>query len=202
MHMYMHAIVSSQGRAASFLHTGCPESSIKLFLLLIIYHKILWTYSQDNYMEVSNTSFFYIFSINFNSLVPVTTASIPFFVPVWILYLQPPGHFFSNHAIIPKPFPMNCTSEGSKKDEIWGSTSGLNGGWGMTVHLSFVTASCVFKLLSVQAFSSWRRISSTFLCGWTQSEMLQQDFKSLTVQILVNGLTTWHHHVEAMPEQL
>jgi hypothetical protein len=138
-------------------------------------------------MDVTHTSFFYLFSI-FNSLVPVTTASIPFFVTVWILYLQSPGHFFSNHAIIPKPFPTNCTSEGSKKGEIWGSTSGLNGGLGIIVHLSFVTASCVFKLVSVQVFSGWRRISSTFLCGLTQSKMLLQDFKSLTVQILVNLL--------------
>ena len=144
-------------------------------------------------MDVSHTSFFYIFSINFNSIYPL-------FVTVWILYLQPPGHFFSNHVIIPKPFPTNCTSEGSKKEEIWGSTSGLKGGWGITVHLSFVTFSCVFKLVSVQAFSGWRRIPSTFLWGWTQSEMLLPDFKSLTVQILVNGLTTRHHNVEAMPE--
>jgi len=30
--------------------------------------------------------------------------------------------------------------------------------------------------------------------------MLLPDFKSLTVQILVNGFTTWHHNIEATPE--
>lgn len=151
MNMYMHTSISSQGRAASFLHKGCTESSTKQFLLLIIYYKILWTYSQDNYMDVSNTSFFLHFlhqpqqpCASDNSIYPLFCTSLNFVLA---------GHFFSNDAFIPKPFPMKCTSEGSKKDEIWGSAPGLNGGWGITVHLSFVTASCVFKLVFVQVFS-------------------------------------------------
>ena len=127
--------------------------------------------------------------------MPVTSI-YQLFVPVWILYLQPIHPFFGNHVITPKPFPTNCTYEDSKKEEIWGSTSGLNGEW-VRINLSFVTASCVLKLVSGWALSGWRMISSTFLWGWSQSEILLQDFKILIVQ-----LTVWPHGIITLKQCL
>jgi hypothetical protein len=61
-------------------------------------------------MDVLNTSFFYIISINFNSLAPARNKSIYLLlVPVLILHSQPLLHFFNNLAIAPKHFPTDGT---------------------------------------------------------------------------------------------
>jgi hypothetical protein len=150
-------------------------------------------------MDVLHNPFFYIISINFNSLVPVRKKSIySLYVPVSILHLKPLHHFFSNTVIIPKPFPMDCTSEGSKEEDIWG-TNILAEWWvGKNSPSEFCDCFPFFKLVCGFALSGWR-ISSAFLWGWTLLKCL---WKVLTVQIWVYGSTTWQQNTEAMSEQL
>ena len=45
-------------KVSTLLYEGWPESSATLFLLLLIYYIIVWTYSYDNQMDASGTSFF------------------------------------------------------------------------------------------------------------------------------------------------
>jgi hypothetical protein len=62
-----------------------------------IYYIILRTYSQDNWRDTLDTSFSYLISINFSSLVPERDKSIsPLPTPVSMLYMWPLAHFFNN----------------------------------------------------------------------------------------------------------
>ena len=71
-----------------------------------------------------------------------------------------------------------------------GARSGLYGGWGRTVHSSFVIASCIFVLVCGHASSCWRRISTTFLWGQT---LLKWFYKVLRVWIYRFELMVWPH---------
>jgi hypothetical protein len=66
-------------------------------MLLGIYYIILGTYSQDNWMDISDTSFSYLIYINLGSLVPERHKSIsPLPTPVSMMYMWPLAHFFNN----------------------------------------------------------------------------------------------------------
>ena len=79
-------------------HTKLARKFCKtIFMLLGGYYNILGTYSQDNWMDVLDTSFSYLISINLSSLVPERNKSIsPLPTPVSTLYMWPLAQFFKN----------------------------------------------------------------------------------------------------------
>lgn len=85
---------------------------------------------------------------------------------------------------------MDGIFEGSKEVEIIGSSIWALWWVGETVHPSSVVAS-VFSHVCGHALLCWG-ILATFYVRSYSPEMLLQGFKSLNVQIWVNGLSTWH----------
>ena len=107
------------------------------------------------------------------------------FIPVWILYLQPLLHFLTLPSNFSQRWHFWGLHNGGK-----GARFGLDGGWGRTVHSSFVIASCIFNLIFGHASSCGRRISATFLWGQI---LLKLFYKVLRVWIYRFELMVWPH---------
>ena len=137
-------------------HTKLAQKFCKtIFMLLGIYYKILETYSQDNWMDVLDTSFTYLISINLNSLVPERNKSIsPLPTPVSTLYTWPLAQYFKNlRSSLPNFLPWMASLRAPKRWKSVAAKSGLYGGWTGTVCLSFVTASYASRLVCSHVLS-------------------------------------------------
>ena len=143
-------------------------------------------------MDVLHTSFFCMIFINFNSLVPPRNKSVyPVFALIWTLHSQPLLNFFNNLLITSKPLALNGIYKGSTEVEIWGSKilAVWRVGKNIPSHLCdcfLYFQTCVWSCI-VTLNDNFRKI----FVRLNSPEMLLQGFKSLIVQIWVNGLTIW-----------
>jgi hypothetical protein len=111
------------------------------------------------------------------------------FIPIWILYLQPLLHFL-NFVITFKLFSEMAffrTPQWWKRCKIWVM-------WWVGKNSPFERCDC-FPYFQSCLWSCIIMLKEDFhniLVGSDSPEMILQGFKSLNIQIWINGLTTWH----------
>jgi hypothetical protein len=103
------------------------------------------------------------------------------------------SHFITSSitlSSLPNFFPWRASLRAQNNWKSEGIRSGQYGGWGKTVHLSFMIASCVFKLLCDHALLCWSRSSAKLL--WSQT-LLKCFRKVLRLWMYRSGLMVWTH---------
>lgn len=133
-------------------------------------------------------TFCYTITTTFKSLVQVRTGSIPF---LYECEFCTRSHSSTASSLLQNIFPEMATLRAQKKWKSEAARSGLHGRWERSVHLSFVTAYCVFTLVWACTVM-WKGDFIKILWSQLSPETLLQGFKGLNVHIRVNGLTMWH----------
>jgi hypothetical protein len=109
------------------------------------------------------------------------------FIPVWILYLQPLLYFLNNLVSTFKLFLRDGIFEGLKVVERVQDLSYMVSGEEQSIQTSCLLP--VFSFLFVFMFMLKEDLQNIFVWSYTP-EMILQGFKSLNMQVWVNGMTT------------
>jgi hypothetical protein len=82
----------------------------------------------------------------------------------------------------------------SKRWKSEGANSELRGGWGGTLHASFVITSCFFQTcVCVSCFVVLKEDFSNVSLRSNSTETLVQSFKNVSIHMWVNGFIAWHN---------
>lgn len=157
---------------------------------------MLWTYSQNNKVDVVHTLFFWIISINFNSLAPTKKKNIcPLYVLVWIfthiriftssMTLSTPPNFFPWKVYVRTP-QMWKSQWARMQDVVCMVRLEEQSIWDFYFILCFQTCTLLSVVILEENFSG------NFVKSGS-SEFFSTRLKSWNVQICVKGLTTLHN---------